>query len=202
MLYLFLYLMKPILWLMFRPKVYGNRKALGTKGKAIFICNHIAKTDPLLIAIVSPRIVHFMAKKEVFESRIGNLLFRSLFVFPVDRGTADLKSLRNSLEVLEKGKAFGIFPEGRRMVADRMDEFELGTAFIAMRSGAPVIPMYLANDSYKKGKRPRFIVGDPLYAEDSKMNVSRRENEVIFMQRLRNTLNGLKRRLEEIEECK
>lgn len=202
MFYLLLYLMKPILWLMFRPKVYGDRKNLGPKGGAIFICNHIAKTDPLLMAIVSPRIIHFMAKKEVFESFIGNLLFRSLMVFPVDRGTADLKSLRNALDLLKKGKAFGIFPEGRRMVADRMDEFELGTAFIAMRSGAPVIPMYLANDSYKKGKHPRFIVGEPIYAKDSMMNTSRRENEVIFMQRLRNALNGLKKQLEEIEECK
>lgn len=201
MFYLLLYLFKPILWLIFRPKVYGNRKYLNPKGGAIFICNHIAKTDPLLIAIVSPRIVHFMAKKEVFESFIGNLMFRSLMVFPVDRGTADLKSLRNALDLLKKKRAFGIFPEGRRMVADRMDEFELGTAFIAMRSGAPVVPLYLANDSYKKGKRPRFIVGEPIYAKDSMMNVSRRENEVIFMQRLRNTLNGLKKQLEEIEGC-
>ena len=189
MFYLFLYLMKPILWLIFRPKVYGSRKSLGIKGKAIYICNHIAMTDPLILAIVSPRIIHFMAKKEVFEKPIGRLLFKSLLVFPVDRGTADIKSLKNAFRLLDKGKVFGI--------ADRMDEFEHGTAFIAMRSGAPVVPIYLANDSYRKGKRPRLIVGEPLYAKDSAMQASRRENELLFTQRLRNTLETLKRELEE-----
>ena len=185
MFYLFLYLMKPILWLIFRPKTYGNKKALAIKGKAIYICNHIAMTDPLILAIVSPRIIHFMAKKEVFEKPIGKLFF---------------KSLKNAFKLLEKGKVFGIFPEGRRMVADRMDEFEHGTAFVAMRSGAPVVPIYLANDSYKKGKRPRLIVGDPIYAKDSAMQASRRENELLFTQRMRNTLEALKTKLEELEE--
>lgn len=197
MLYLFLYLCKPILWLLFRPKVFGNKKALWTKGKAIFICNHVSMRDPLMLAIISPRIIHFMAKKEVFSTKLGKIFFSSMFVFPVDRGTADLKSLKNALALLEKGKVFGIFPEGRRMVAYRMDEFELGTAFIAMRSDAPVIPMYLDNDSYKKWyTRPKIIVGDPIFASETRMNVSRRENEVIFMQRLRNTLESLKKELE------
>ncbi|MBO4384144.1 MAG: 1-acyl-sn-glycerol-3-phosphate acyltransferase [Clostridia bacterium] len=170
---------------------------MGVKGKAIFICNHVSMRDPLMLAIISPRIIHFMAKKEVFDTKLGKIFFRSMFVFPVDRGTADLKSLRNALALLDKGKVFGIFPEGRRMVAYRMDEFELGTAFIAMRSDAPVVPMYLDNDSYKKWyTRPKIIVGDPIYASETKMNVSRRENEVIFMQRLRNSLESLKKELE------
>ena len=197
MLYLFICLFKPLLYLIFRPKIYGNRKALKTKGKVIFICNHIHMLDPVIIALVSPRVIHFMAKKELFSSKLGNLFFRLAFVFPVDRGTADLKSLKNALALLDKGKAFGIFPEGRRMVADRMDEFELGTAFIASRSGAPVVPIYFANDNYRKF-RFRMIVGEPLLAADSAMNVSRRENEVIFMQRMRNAMNGLKKELDEI----
>lgn len=201
MLYLILYLFKPLFLLIFRPKVYGNKKALRTKGKAIFICNHISMRDPLMISIISPRIIHFMAKKEVFDSPLGNFFFRSMFVFPVDRGSADMKSLKNALKLLEKGKAFGIFPEGRRMVAYRMDEFEHGISFIAMRSGAPVIPMYLHNDSYKKWyTRPKIIIGEPILAEESKLNVSRRENEAIFTQRLRNTLEKLKKELE--AECR
>ena len=67
--------------------------------------------DPVVIALVSPRIVHFMAKKELFKSKLLALFFKSAFVFPVDRGTADLKSLKNALKLLEKGKVFGIFPE-------------------------------------------------------------------------------------------
>jgi 1-acyl-sn-glycerol-3-phosphate acyltransferase len=197
MIYLFICLFKPLLYLIFRPKLYGAKKNLAPKGKAIFICNHLNMLDPVVIALVSPRIVHFMAKKELFKSKLLALFFKSAFVFPVDRGTADLKSLKNALKLLEKGKVFGIFPEGRRMVADRMDEFELGTAFIAMRSGAPVIPLYIKNDSFGRGKRVRMIVGEPMYAADSAMNVSRRENEVIFMQRMKNAMNALQKELED-----
>lgn len=197
MIYLLLVLFKPLIWLIFRPKVYGDKKALRTKGKVIFICNHISLIDPVVLALVSTRIIHFMAKKELFTSLPGKLLFKSLFVFPVDRGSADLKSIRNALKLLEKGKAFGIFPEGRRMVADRMDEFELGTSMISIRSGAPVVPIYMMNDSIRK-MRIRMIVGEPLRSEDSAMNVSRRENEQLFTARIRNSMNALKKELESI----
>lgn len=196
MLYCLIYLFKPLLWLIFRPKVYGNKKALNTKGKVIFICNHINLLDPIVIAIVSPRLIHFMAKKELFRSKIAAFFLKTVLVFPVDRGSADLKSLKKALNLLDKGKAFGIFPEGRRMVADRMDEFELGTAFIAMRSQAPVVPIYIHNRSFSGGGI-KLIVGDPIYAEESKMAVSRRENEVLLMQRMKNTLVRLKKELEE-----
>lgn len=194
MIYLFICLFKPLLYLIFRPKIYGNKKALKTKGKVIFICNHINMLDPIMLALVSPRVIHFMAKKELFEKKLVAAFLKLCFVFPVDRGSADLKSLKNALKLLEKGKAFGIFPEGRRMVADRMDEFELGTAFIAMRSEAPVVPIYLANDSFS-GKRVRMIVGEPMLASETKMNVSRRENEVLFMQRMRNAMNALEKEM-------
>ncbi len=197
MIYLLLVLFKPLIWLIFRPKVYGDKKALRTKGKVIFICNHISLIDPVVLALVSTRIIHFMAKKELFTSLPGKLLFKALFVFPVDRGSADLKSIRNALKLLEKGKAFGIFPEGRRMVADRMDEFELGTSMISIRSGAPVVPIYMMNDSIRK-MRIRMIVGEPLRSEDSAMNVSRRENEQLFTARIRNSMNALKKELESI----
>ena len=66
-----------------------------------------------------------------------------------------------------------------------------------MRSGAPVIPLYIKNDSFGRGKRVRMIVGEPMYAADSAMNVSRRENEVIFMQRMKNAMNALQKELED-----
>ncbi len=198
MLYYFFYLLKPLLWLIFRPKVYGSKKALATKGGAIFICNHISMIDPVIIGIVSPRIIHFMAKKEIFDHPVGRFFFKAFFAFPVSRGTADLKSIKNAIKVLEEGKAFGIFPEGRRMVADCMDEFELGTSMIAMRTGVPVVPIYLHVKAYRTA-RPRLIVGDPIYAADSVIEgASRRENELVFTQRIVNRMNALKRELDDI----
>lgn len=137
MLYIIAYIFfKWLLWLIYRPKVFGNKKNLRIKGGVIFIANHRALYDPLLLVVSSPRIIHFMAKKELFDNPVGRVFFKSLFVFPVNRKTADMKSIRQSLKLLRDGKAFGIFPEGRRSATDGMDEFEKGTAFIAAKSGA------------------------------------------------------------------
>ena len=196
MIYLFACLFKTLFWLILRPRVYGNKAALKTKGKVIFICNHIALADPFMLALICPRIIHFMAKKELFESRIGRFFFKNLYVFPVDRGAPDIKSIKNALKLLEEGKAFGIFPEGRRMVADRMDEFEQGIAMIAMRSNAPVVPICMRNDCYRRF-RFRFIVGDPVFASELPAKGGRRESEQIFVERLTNIMHALSCELED-----
>ena len=111
MLYMLLkILLGPLLLLILRPIVYGKQN-LRVKGKAIFICNHRSMWDPVIIAICTPRMVHFMAKKEIFESKIGNIFFRSLGAFPVNRKNVDLMSLKNALKVLNDGKIFGLFPK-------------------------------------------------------------------------------------------
>lgn len=198
MLYLLLYLFKPIIWLIMMPKVYGNKNELKRKGKVIFVCNHISMGDPILIALISPRVVHFMAKKEIFRSPIAGFFLKLLYVFPVDRGIPDIKSIKRAINLLNKGKVFGIFPEGRRAVApDHMDELELGTGLIAMRSGAPVIPIYIHHESFKKW-RIRVIVGNPITSNDISDSLSRREKEVVFMHRMANAFDALKNRLDSI----
>ena len=157
MLYIIAYIFfKWLLWLIYRPKVFGNKKNLRIKGGVIFIANHRALYDPLLLVVSSPRIIHFMAKKELFDNPVGRVFFKSLFVFPVNRKTADMKSIRQSLKLLRDGKAFGIFPEGRRSATDGMDEFEKGTAFIAAKSGAPIVPVYI--NPKKAGRDGRFCM--------------------------------------------
>lgn len=163
MLYFFAkYFIGPFLLLFWRPKIL-NRKQLDIKGPAIFVANHISMWDPVLIALVSKRVVHFMAKKEIFEKPMGHWLFRALFAFPINRKTADLASLRNAMTLLKDGKVFGIFPEGKRSVTFTLDEFENGAAFLALRSNAPLVPIYIHPDSYRL-RRPKMSVGQPLTA--------------------------------------
>lgn len=161
MLYIFFkYLLMPLFWLLYRPLVIG-RENLYIKGKAIFVCNHMSMADPIMLAMVSPRLIHFMAKSELFKNPIGNAFFRLFLAFPVNRKQSDMASLKNAIRVLEKGKVFGIFPEGKRAVTDEMDVFEKGAAFLAIRSGAPVVPIYLRRDTYKK-MHLRMAVGKPI----------------------------------------
>ena len=156
-------LLSPILLLLLRPRVRGKRH-LWHRGSAILVSNPCALTAPILTALVSPRIIHYMAKKELFENPIARfLLMKGLYAFPVNRKQADMTSLKQAMQVLEKGKVFGIFPEGRRSVTGELDELERGAAFLALRCKVPIIPVYSDPRTYRK-LRINMIVGEPMDA--------------------------------------
>lgn len=191
MLYIIAYIFfKWLLWLIYRPKVFGNKKNLRLKGGVIFIANHRALYDPLLLVVSSPRIIHFMAKKELFDNPVGRVFFKSLFVFPVNRKTADMKSIRQSLKLLRDGKAFGIFPEGRRSATDGMDEFEKGTAFIAAKSGAPIVPIYI-NPKKSRSGRSLLYVGDVILPGEIAEHCDRRMLNDAITNRMQNEMEKL-----------
>lgn len=164
MLYLFAkVLLSPLFLLLMRPRVRGLRH-LWRRGGAIVVSNHWALSDPILIALVSPRVIHFMAKQELFRSPVARFfLMRGLYAFPVNRKQADMASLKQAMAVLEKGRVFGIFPEGRRSVTGELDELERGAAFLALRCRVPIIPIYSDPRTYRK-LRANMIVGEPMDA--------------------------------------
>ena len=197
MLYLLIkWLIGPIILLVTRPIVYG-RQNLRVKGKAIFIANHRSMWDPLILALVSPRNIHFMAKKELFESKLGNFFFRSLYAFPVNRRNVDLQSLKNALKVLDKGDVFGIFPEGKRAVTDSLDEFEKGAAFLAIRSGAPVIPIYIHPDASRQ-VRPVMLVGKPIDVSSIVATANKSSLIEVVTDELADSIDALRIELEEL----
>ena len=147
-------------FLLFRPRIQGYRH-LFFMGKGVVVSNHNDLSDPIYLALVCPRIIHFMAKQELFQYPALKLLLKGLFAFPVYRKHADMASLKQAMTVLEKGKVFGIFPEGRRSVTGELDAFEKGAAFLALRSNAPIIPIYA--DHRAPGRmRIRMNIGAPM----------------------------------------
>ena len=165
--YILRFLVQPLYWLVRMPKVYGikNTKAI-LKGSAIVICNHRTMKDPVFLACILPRFIHFMAKKELFDTWIGKWFFRGFLVFPVDRGNADMKSMKKAMEVLKENRVFGIFPEGKRCVTDETDAFEKGAAFLAIKAQVPILPTYIPKDNFKLFKRPRLYIGDVITPEE------------------------------------
>lgn len=189
------YLIGPFVLLFWRPRVI-NRKGLNIKGPAIFISNHISMADPLLIALLAGRNVHFMAKKELFEKPLGRWFFKALFAFPVNRRATDLASVRNALQLLKAGKVFGIFPEGKRSVTFELDELENGAAFLALRSGAPLVPIYIHPSSYRT-QRPKLIVGEPILAAEVVTGLPRSEQAAALTSALEAAILALKDKLQE-----
>lgn len=156
-------LLSPFFLLLMRPRVRGLRH-LWRRGGAIVVSNHWALSDPILIALISPRVVHFMAKQELFQNPAARfVLMRGLYAFPVNRKHADMASLKQAMAVLQKGKVFGVFPEGRRSVTGELDELERGAAFLALRCNVPILPVYSDPRTYRK-LRVNMIVGEPMDA--------------------------------------
>jgi len=195
MFYIFVkYVIGPFILLFWRPRVI-NRKGLNIKGPAIFICNHISMADPLLIALIARRNIHYMAKKELFEKPINRWFFKALFAFPINRSSADLASLRNAMKLLDKGKVFGIFPEGKRAVTFELDELENGAAFLAIRSGAPIVPMYIHPNSYRS-HRPKVIVGETIHGREVVASIPRSEQAAALTAILESEMINIKGQLE------
>ena len=161
-------ILKPIMLLYGRPKVH-NRAALKRKGKVIYVSNHVKMSDPLWIVCITSRMIHFMAKSTLFSSKFMRGVFKLLLCFPVNQRTADTKAIRQACDLLDKGKAFGIFPEGHRSSNERdMDTLDKGCAFIALRADAPIVPIYFVHHDRKAFTRMKAAVGDPIYPAEVK----------------------------------
>lgn len=139
----------PIARMVYRPTVEGLENIPGT-GPVILAANHLSFVDSMIIPIVVPRRVYFLAKAEYFEGTgvrgaLSRWFFTGMGNIPVRRGQG--RSARDSLDtvikVLADGEAFGIYPEGTRSLDGMLHRGRTGVARIALESGAPVVPIGL-----------------------------------------------------------
>jgi 1-acyl-sn-glycerol-3-phosphate acyltransferase len=142
-------LVPPVARAIWRPTVEGLDN-LPRTGPVIVASNHLSFADSMVIPIVAPRRVVFMAKEDYFtgtgvKGALSRAWFSGIGMVPVDRDDtkAALASLDVALEVLGRGEAFGIYPEGTRSRDGRLYRGRTGVAYLALTSGAPVVPVGL-----------------------------------------------------------
>lgn len=111
------------------------------KGAFLLVANHLSYMDPVAIGVNCPRILTFMAAKDLFNKRFLGTWMKSVGVIAIKRNSADLKSIRDSLSLLDKGHAVVIFPEGKRRESpqESFRELKRGFLLLAKKSGVPVI---------------------------------------------------------------
>ena len=157
--------------MMFRPRYLGRDK-IPVDGPLIIAANHLSHIDPAFIMTATKRPVSYMSKKEHFDGAIRRLVFKQVGVIPVDRDAGGSEALKGAIEILEKGGAIGIFPEGTRSRDGDMGKGKTGVARLAAETGAAVVPVAIrqTDDVWPVSKRaPRpwrkfyYKFGDPLY---------------------------------------
>ncbi len=139
----------PVAKAVWRPTVLGLEN-VPASGPVILASNHLSFADSLVIPIVVPRKVVFLAKSDYFtgtgvRGALSRAWFGGLGMLPVDRddSKAALASLDVALEVLGRGEAFGIYPEGTRSRDGRLYRGRTGVAHLALTAGCPVVPVGL-----------------------------------------------------------
>jgi 1-acyl-sn-glycerol-3-phosphate acyltransferase len=123
-----------------------------------------------------------MAKEELFRSRLGAYFVRGFGSFPVHRGQLDRQAIRDSEQVLARGQALVMFPEGMRSHVGQLRSGFPGAALIAGRSGVPILPVGITGTENVWGKwwwlrRPRITVniGVPFHLPPTDGKVTRAE---------------------------
>lgn len=171
-------------------------------GPLIVASNHTSYFDPLALGTTYKRPLSFMARKSLFENSFFSWIIRNVFAFPVDRGAGSSKSaLRAFCKRLDQDRAVVIFPEGTRSVDGKLQPMQAGTAMLAVRSGAPIQPVYVMGTVYMwpRGQRLfkfrplRVYVGEAIYP---KKNIARSEKKS-EQERITNELYASLKNLEE-----
>lgn len=121
-------------------RVTGARR-FPRAGPVIVVANHLHNFDPIVLSAALPRPIYYMAKQELFAHPLFAWLIRNFGAFPVNRGAPDRAALRQALALLDEGLAVGLFPEGTRGVTGVLGDAYPGVALVALRSGAPLVPV-------------------------------------------------------------
>lgn len=129
--------------LLFRLEVRGQEHVPPT-GPVLLASNHVSVLDPPLVGGASPRVLHFMAKEELFRVPLFGRLITALNARPVRRDGSDGRALKTALRLLGEGRALLVFPEGTRGVEGRLASGKPGAGMLAVMSGAAVVPVHVS----------------------------------------------------------
>jgi 1-acyl-sn-glycerol-3-phosphate acyltransferase len=148
----------------YRIEVVGVDRLPAT-GQAIIAPNHNSVLDSIVLGAAIPRELRFVAKAELWRSRLLAWMLDWLGAIPVERGRSDYHAAALVLQALEAGQAVVIFPQGA-VRGDRV--WRQGAAHAALVTGAPLVPVRLIGtaQALSRGKigfpRLRVIVGEPI----------------------------------------
>src|SRR5699024_3554743 len=191
------YALKIILSIFGFLKIYNKDKLPKDEGY-VLACTHTGWIDILWLGIsMLPLQVHYMAKKELFESKFLNWLMVKLNAFPVDRENPGPSSIKTPIRLIKNGKVIGIFPSGTRTTEDV--PLKRGAVTIASHAKAPIVPVaYVGPNNFSelfRFKRPRIIYGDPIYL---KKDLPKKEALDVMADELNESMQQLKEQIKSV----
>lgn len=161
---------KVIARIIFRLDIEGLDN-IPQQGRTILCVNHLGNLDPFVVGSLIKRKIYFMAKEELFKTKITNKIFRAVGAFPIKRGKADLESIKSAIRYLKDEQILGIFPEGTRNKSGdgKVMKAKPGIAMFAIKTDSQIVPVAVSG-KYKLFGKIKIRFGKPykLQCEDRK----------------------------------
>lgn len=157
---------------LFYPTKVIGRKNLPKKEGFVLTSNHYSNLDVLILGVSLGKKIRYLAKKELFKSKIGSWYLKKLGAYPVDRDNPDLSSFKFGINTLKNGKILGIFPEGtRNKGADdaELQDLKTGAITFASKTGTKIVPVMIYRRA-RVWRRNYIVIGEPfeIQAENAK----------------------------------
>jgi 1-acyl-sn-glycerol-3-phosphate acyltransferase len=147
-----------------------------SSGAALVVSNHLGDADVPIGLAISPRPVEVFAKADLYDYPLLGWILRAYGVIWIHRGQPDRRAIRAGLDSLQRGDLLAIAPEGRESLSGVLEEGTPGAAYLALKSGTPVLPMTLTGSEnanvfgrLRRLRRPIVTVrlGQPFYLEQT-----------------------------------
>lgn len=144
---------------MTRVSIEGALDDIPREGPLIIAANHASNLDvPIIGAWLIPRLgrrIHWLGKKELFDWPIIGWVAANGGVHPVERDAADVEAFRLAQRILNQGHVLFVFPEGTRSPDGGLQGARDGVALLALRTGAPIVPLGISGSHrvWPKGQR-------------------------------------------------
>jgi 1-acyl-sn-glycerol-3-phosphate acyltransferase len=159
----------------------GQLTRVPDRGPLIIVANHVNFLEvPLLYTHLQPRPVTGFAKAETWDNPALRPLVDLWGAIPLRRGEADVAALRQALRALKAGHILAVAPEGTRSGHGRLQQGHPGVVFLALHSGAPLLPVVCYGGERFWRNLPRLrrtdfhiIVGQPFYLDAGGGQVTR-----------------------------
>ena len=169
------------------PVTFHNREQLNMDAPYILIANHQSMLDPLYISYACKKHeIRWLGKKEIAKMPVICWFAKKMNMIHVDRHNTDMAAMRQCMGAVKNGEVLGIFPEGTRHQPDLMHEVESGTAFIALRAGVPLLPVYTTR-RISFFRRAHTYVGQPMDISDLKAQGMNTETVETLCKRIQET---------------
>ena len=157
-----------------------NPENIPTEGGCLVCANHTSMLDVLILSAGLKRQIRYMAKKEVMTVPVLGKFLSALGAYPVDRGGADVGSIKQTISFLESGEMVGIFPQGTRHlgVNPATTPIKGGVGMITWHTKATVLPVCIVtkHNRVRPFCRTQLIVGKPIpFGEFNYENGGRKE---------------------------